>query len=50
MSLEKIMQRWIDEEGFSPARAREISLDEIDFYQEEAKAWKGNDDRMQEYI
>jgi hypothetical protein len=50
MILEKIMQRWIDEEGFSPARAREIALDEIDFYQEEAKAWKGNDDRMQEYI
>jgi hypothetical protein len=49
MSLEKIMQRWIDE-GFSPARAREIALEEIDFYTEEAQAWKGPDDRMQEYL
>lgn len=50
MNIEKIMQRWIDEEGFSPVRAREIALEEIDFYTEEAKAWKGPDDRMQEYI
>jgi hypothetical protein len=50
MSLEKIIQRWIDEEGFSPARAREIALEEIDFYTEEVQAWKGPDDRTQEYI
>jgi len=49
MSLEKIKQRWI-EEGFSPARALEIALEEIDFYTEEAQAWKGSDDRTQEYI
>jgi len=49
MSLEKIMQRWIDE-GFPPVRAREIAQEEIDFYTEEVQAWKGPDDRMQEYI
>lgn len=50
MSLEKITQRWIEEEGFSPSSARDAALDEIDFYQEEAQAWKGNDDRIQEFI
>jgi hypothetical protein len=49
MSIEKIIQRWIDE-GFSSARAREIALEEIDFYAEEVRAWKGSDDRTQEYL
>jgi hypothetical protein len=38
------------DEGLTYSEAREIALEEIEFYTEEKPAWKGPDDRTQEYL
>jgi hypothetical protein len=48
--LETIIQRWIRDEGLSREEAREMAINEIDFYTEESPAWKGPNDSTQEYI
>jgi len=39
-------------EGLTDSEAREIALEEIEFYTEddEKPTWKGPDDRVQEYL
>jgi hypothetical protein len=49
-SLEKITLRWMRNEGLTYPEARELALQEIEFYAEEKPAWKGPDDRVQEYL
>jgi hypothetical protein len=49
-TLEKITLRWMRDEGLTFAEARELALEEIEFYTEEKPSWKGPDDRLQEHL
>ena len=40
----------MNEEGLSREAARELAIEEIDFYNEEPPTWKGSNDSIQEYL
>ena len=48
-NIENITLRWM-REGLTYSEARELALEEIEFYTEEKPIWKGPDDRVQEYL
>ena len=49
-TLEQITARWMHDEGLSFSEAREMAIEEMDFYDEEKTAWKGPNDSTQDYI
>jgi hypothetical protein len=49
-NLENITLRWMRDEGLTYSEARELALEEIEFYTEEKPSWKGPDDRLQEHL
>jgi len=49
-NLENITLRWMRDEGLTYSEARELALEEIEFYTEEKPSWKGPDDRIQDSL
>ena len=49
-NLENITLRWMRDEGLNYSEARELALEEIEFYTEEKTSWKGPDDRLQDSL